>query len=644
MLPNNRIMQKMIVICILMMIVAQPIVKAQDLQPVWWFGASGGANFNFNDGTTQRLNNNLTVPTAFHKGKGVRAYASALVEYRPGRVWGAMLNLAYDGRGGNFDDVIAPCNCPATLKTNTSYFAIEPSLRLGFNSSNFYFFAGPRVAINFQKDFNYTQLKQENTDGELSEMRKTLLSGQVGIGYEFPISAANSSTKVSLSPFVSFHPYFGQDPRNIESWSMTTVRTGVAIKFGKGSKAVVKENPASPYPEISFAVRAPKLIPLRRQVSETLPLLNHVFFTEGSTAVPARYVMLTKEQAAGFKEVQLQNVQSAAATGRSARQMNVYHHVLNILGDRMRANPASTISLSGASAAGIQEGKLMAASVKDYLVGIFGIDASRIAVLGRTKPVIPSEQPGATKELVLLREGDRRVDIESTSPELLVEFGGGMMRPVQINAIEPDPLDSHLIFTVGGAQKALKSWSVDVTDQKGAVQHFGPFSRETESVAGNIILGTQTEGDYKVALTAETKDGLPVKKETSVHLVRQTEVIENGFRYSIVFNFDQAKTISVYEKFLTDVVSPLITDGSKVIIHGHTDVIGEEEYNQKLSDNRAQETQKIIQRALTSKGKSNVNFETIGYGEDLSHAEFDNVLPEERFYNRTVIIDIILNR
>jgi outer membrane protein OmpA-like peptidoglycan-associated protein len=641
---NNKIIQKLI-ICMLMIAMTQTTVSGQVLQPKWWFGLSGGANFNFYDGTTQRLNNSTIVPAAFHKGNGVRAYASALVEYRPGRIWGAMLNVAYDGRGGKFDDVIAPCNCPATLKTNTSYFAIEPSLRFGFNSSNFYLFAGPRVAFNLQKDFNYTQLKQPNTDSELSEMRQTLLSGQVGIGYEFQISSASSTTKVSLSPFVSFHPYFGQDPRNVESWSLTTVRTGVALKFGKGSKAVAKESTAIiPVAEVAFSVRAPKAIPVKRSVSETLPLLNYVFFDQGSTAVPSRYSMLTKTQAASFREVQLQNEQSIDTAGRSARQLNVYHHVLNIVGDRMRSNPGAAISLSGASASGPQEGEALASSVKEYLVGIFGIEASRIAVKGRTKPIIPSEQPGATKELVLLREGDRRVDIESTSPELLMEVGGGMMKPVQINSVEENPLDSHLIFNVAGAKKLLKSWSVDVTDARGAVKHYGPFTKDMESVAGNSVLGNQTEGDYKVSMIGETKDGLPIRKESSVHLTRQNEVIENGFRYSILFNFDKAKTILSYEKFLTNVVSPLISNGSTVIIHGHTDIIGEEEYNQKLSDSRAQETQKIIERSLASTGKSNVKFETSGFGEDLNHSPFNNSLPEERFYNRTVIIDIIVQK
>jgi hypothetical protein len=60
-----------------------------------------------------------------------------------------------------------------------------------------------------------------------------------------------------------------------------------------------------------------------------------------------------------------------------------------------------------------------------------------------------------------------------------------------------------------------------------------------------------------------------------------------------------------------------------------------------LSVDRAQQTQKIIERALTGLGRTDVKFETFGFGEDPSHSPFENNLPEERFYNRTVIIDII---
>jgi outer membrane protein OmpA-like peptidoglycan-associated protein len=160
-------------------------------------------------------------------------------------------------------------------------------------------------------------------------------------------------------------------------------------------------------------------------------------------------------------------------------------------------------------------------------------------------------------------------------------------------------------------------------------------------MTGTSILGNNKSGSYKVVMLGESKSGLPVKKETTVALVRQDQTTEKGFRYSILFDFDSSNSIASYDKFLTDVVSPLITSGSTVIVHGHTDIIGEEDYNHKLSHTRATETQKIIQKALTNAGKSNITFDTFGFGEDSNRTPFENNLPEERFYNRTVIIDIV---
>lgn len=631
---------------LLMVIFAQSKTEAQTSKPIWWFGISGAANFNFYDGTTQRMNNSLFVPTAFHKGNGIKPFGSFLMEYRPGPVWGAMLNIGYDGRGGKFDDVMAPCDCPATLETDLSYLTIEPNLRLGSPTSNFYFFAGPRVAVNMNKDFSYTQEKQTDTDGEFSAIRKTLLSGQVGMGYDFQISSPDNVNKAVLSPFVSYHPYFGQDTRTIESWTVSTLRTGVALKFGKGkAAAIVNQVPQTVVPvrDVTFTVRAPKYLPVKRQVSETLPLRNYVFFDEGSSQIPNRYILLSNNQASSFREVQLQRVQTESMTGRSARQLNVYHNILNIIGDRMRSNPGATISLSGASLQGPREGKEFAEAIKYYLVDKFGIDAYRITTDGRTKPLIPSEQPGGNKELILLREGDRRVDIVSSSPELMLEVGGGMMKPVTIDAIQVNPMDSHVVFQVGGAKEILKTWSMDISNDQGNTQHLGPFTRDVVSVPGNNILGDRAAGNYKVVMTGETKNGLTISKESNVSLERQTETLEKGYRFSVLFDFDKSRTIASYEKFLIETVVPLISDGSKVIIHGHTDIIGSDEYNNTLSENRAKETQIIIERALNAAGKRNILYETLGYGEEPDQAPFENKLPEERFYNRTVIIDIVPN-
>jgi outer membrane protein OmpA-like peptidoglycan-associated protein len=635
---------KSAIICMLMVLINQA-TNAQ-IAPTWWFGISGAANMNFYSGTTQHLNNSLTVPTAFHKGNGVSPYGSVFVEYRPAGMLGFMLNIGYDDRSAKFDDVVAPCNCPAILKTKLDYVTVEPSLRLAIPTTNIYLFAGPRVAFGMQKEFHYTQLNQPNTDADFSDMKSTIFSGQVGVGYEIPLSAPSNMTKISLSPFVSYHPYFGQDPRDIESLSISTVRAGIALKFGKAGKAKKVTETVAPVAlsDVNFTVQQPKFIPSKRVVSETLPLINSVFFDQGSTAIPNRYVLLNVQDAKTFKESSLENEQSISIAGRSERQLNAYHQILNILGERMKVNPSSTILLSGASLNGVKEGKQFAKSIQQYLVNTFGIESSRISTEGRLKPQVPSEQPGGTKELALLREGDRRVDITSTSPELLMEVGGSMMKPVQIVAAQIDPLDSCVVFNVDGASTALKSWSMDLTNDKGVVKHYGPFYDDKESIPAAAVLGNDPSGSYKVVMLGQTKDGRVLQKESKVSLVRQQENIEKGYRYSILFDFDKANSIASYKKFLTDVVSTKITSSSTVVIHGYTDVIGNQEYNQKLAESRAIETQNILQNAISSSGKSNVKFETFGFGEDLNHSMFENNLPEERFYNRTVIIDITPSR
>jgi outer membrane protein OmpA-like peptidoglycan-associated protein len=287
----------------------------------------------------------------------------------------------------------------------------------------------------------------------------------------------------------------------------------------------------------------------------------------------------------------------------------------------------------------------MAESVKVYLVDVFGIDPNRITIEGRVKPRIPSEQPWGTKELALLREGDNRVSIWSESPALMMEFQSGPnapLKPIEISSLQEAPLDSYVTFNVAGADKAFTSWSLVVVDENGEMQYFGPYTKEKISLPGKSILGTRAKGDYRVTMIGQTKSGKVVKKEATAHMVLWTPPKnEEMMRFSIIYEFNSADAIGVYEKYLTDVVIPKIPKDAKVVIHGHTDIIGESAYNQKLSDERASDVKKILDKGLAAAGRSDVKFEVYGFGEDLGMAPFDNVHPEERFYNRTVVIDII---
>ena len=635
-------------------IVAQQTQELKYAKPSWFFGVAGGANFNFYRGSTNQLNASFTPPATFHNGDGVGLFVAPLLEYRPAdSKWGVMLQAGYDSRKGSFDQVKTPCDCPADLTTKLSYITVEPSLRFAPFKSNLYLYGGPRLAFNLDKSFEYqlginpaypNQAPSAAVTGDLDNIEKTLISMQIGAGYDIPLSADTKKTQFILSPFVSFQPYFGQNPRSTETLNITTIRAGVALKMGQG-KNIQEATDLVKDREVQFTVNSPSNVPGESRMTEIFPLRNYVFFNEGSTEIPNRYVVLNKNQAANFKENQLELFAPKNLADRSKRQMTVYYNVLNILGERMQQNPSATITLVGSSNKGNSDGLEMAESVKSYLVNVFDINASRIATKGQEKPSIPSEQPGAKLELVLLREGDRRVSIESNSPDLLMEFQSGPdapLKPVQIVTSQEAPIESYITFNNKGAGEALSSWSLQIADEQGKTQAFGPYTEDEVKIPGKSILGSRPEGDYTVKMIGQTKSGKIVEKETPVHMVLWTpaKTVE-GMRYSIIYEFNTSKAITIYEKYLTEVVTPKIPVGATVLIKGHTDIIGDETYNQTLSLSRANDTRKIIENALAKTGRKDVKFEVSGYGENENSAPFENKTPEERFYNRTVIIDII---
>ena len=390
---------------------------------------------------------------------------------------------------------------------------------------------------------------------------------------------------------------------------------------------------------------SPQNIAVDRRVRETFPLRNYVFFEQGSTQIPDRYVMLRQNQVADFKEDQLEVFAPKSLSGRSRRGMTVYYNVLNIVGDRMGKNPSSTINLVGASESGIADARAMAESVKKYLVDIFAINASRITTEGRAKPKVPSEQPGSSMDVEMLRAGDRRVSIESSSPALLMEFQSGpnaSLKPVEINDSQEAPLDSYVTINTTGSRAAYKSWTLEVIDDNGRVQYFGPFTSEQVRLPGKSILGTRAEGNYKMTMIGQTNSGETARKTTTKRLTLwKPSENEQGMRYSVIYEFDESKAINIYEKYLTEVVTPKIPMNATVLIHGYTDIIGEANYNETLSLARANDVKSILAKSLAKAGRKDVVLEVYGFGEDESLSPFNNRYPEERFYNRTVLIDII---
>ena len=652
--PNVRFitqlqLQTLIVVTLLLLSFTKVNAQEEYTKPSWMFGVAAGANFNFYSGSTYMLNEGFTPLATFHKGNGVGLFLAPSIEYhRPDSRFGFILQAGYDSRRGSFDQVMTPCDCPADLETKLSYITIEPSLRFAPFKSNFYLYGGPRFAFIQDKSFTYKQgtnpnfpLQEANPDvkGDYSDMNKNIISMQIGLGYDIPLNGTTSKTQFVLSPFVAYHPYFGQNPRDVETWNITTVRAGAVLKFGQGK---LIETPATG--EVSFSSTPPTNVATVKVVREVFPLRNYVFFNETSTAIPNRYVILNKSEVKDFKEDQVQFKTPNTVSGRSERQMLVYYNILNILGDRMVKNPNTKITLVGSSENGRQEGIVMAQNIKTYLVTVFEINENRIAVEGRDKPAVPSEQIGGTKELGLLREGDRRVSIESNSPELLMEFQSGKnapLKPIEIVTGNQNP-SNDVIFDVKGAEETLSFWTLQIIDEKGKTQNYGPYTQEQVSIPRKTIMGNQPEGNYKTIMTGTTKTGKVINQESTMFLTPYVApVVQESIRFSVIYEFNESKAINIYDKYLTEIVAPKIPQNGTVIITGHTDVIGEVDYNKNLSLARANDVKSILEKSLAASGRTDVKFQVRGEGENEKLAPFENKYPEERFYNRTVIIDII---
>ena len=653
---SNRYAFKSILIIALVWFNGMSTIQAQKIEytkPSWWFGVAGGANFNFYRGSTHQLNSGFTPLTTFHEGDGIGLFVAPLLEYhKPNTRLGFQLQFGFDDRKAKFDQAKTVCDCPADLKTEISYWTVEPSLRFAPFKSNFYLFGGPRFAFIKEQSFVYQlginpaypdQTASPEVIGDFDQINKTIISMQIGAGIDIPLSSNTSKTQFILSPFASFHPYFGQNPRSIETFNITTIRAGIALKMGRGKRIETKTEVVEVVePEVQFSVFAPANELTKRRVREVFPLRNYIFFNEGNTEIPARYKVLKKEDVKNFGENQLEMITPILPSGRSERQMDVYYNLINIIGIRMVHYPSTAIVLVGSSEKGPNEGLKMARSVEAYLLHTFDIEPTRIKAIGQFKPKVPSIKKGKKNPMFLLNDSDRRVTIESNSPELLAEFKSGPT-PVSNsigNQVEA-PESSYVQLEVKGAENSLTSWNAQLEGSNGKITSFGPFTKNKASISGQSILENKPEGDFKIKLIGLTKSGKTIYKETTSHIVLWKPVqFDEGLRYSILFEFDESKAIDMYDNYLADVVAPKIPQDGVVLIHGHTDFIGNSNYNLKLSKSRASDVKNTLEKALQLLGRTDVKFEITGFGEDTNYAPFKNEYPEERFYNRTVIIDI----
>jgi outer membrane protein OmpA-like peptidoglycan-associated protein len=622
---------------------------------MWRFGAYGGMNFNIVGTGAQTLQGigtefaqaNVNGANDIIDGTGLGYYFGLMTEYVGSGMLGGQLRLGVDDRRVNFNDwdVTNPSG-ETRFSAHMTYFSVEPLLRLNLGSPAFHMTAGPLLSFKIATKYDYVPGRDETSPaivgGDIPNTNSFTYGVSGGFGYDINInSKSSSSTRWYLTPFVEASYMMDQRKNNDrptdrnDTWVTTSIRGGFQLKFGSAPMAAPAPAPlAEITPNMNMDVRVPPSVVVARKVIELFPLRNYLFFDPSSTDIPSKYVRLNPAQASAFQEKSLMETPmtgtTTTTTDRSQRQMSVYYNAMNVFGDRMRTNPTANITLVG-SAPTKADGLAMATAVKNYLVSTFGIDAGRISVDGQVRPPHASGTRATPQEdLPLIAEENRRVEVLSNNLDIL--------KPVQLETTQQDRYDNDIVMSVT-SNTPVSSWTAHITGP-GVDKTFGPYTGTSQRINAMDLLQNNASGSYTANITMTTPDGKSMTQTSNFQLVKQDLPTQTGQRYSILFEYDEAKTVQTYDQFLRGTVAPLIPNGATLVVHGHTDKVGLTDYNFDLSTRRATETQRVLQDELQKLGR-NVTFDTYGFGEDESRAPVSNGTPEGRYYNRTVMIEAV---
>ncbi len=363
-------------------------------------------------------------------------------------------------------------------------------------------------------------------------------------------------------------------------------------------------------------------------ITEALPLLPVVFFESHTASISSRYR-------------QLRSGSEFDANAIQPRTTAVHREVLNIIGERLQQSPSATIRLRGTAdptteSASCDLASRRAAAVKDYLVRVWNIDASRISIVDNAGACSP---PKPTREQS--EEGyseNRRVEIETDDLSVLGAVAKRRFneaRTVTPPKLVMDPAGSSTRYVTGWTLEA-RSGSTVVFTQSGLanvptiVQPLTPATADL--MRSDVPLEVSLKIDGLRGSTASSTTNLTVKRDTlSTELERLTLML---------FEISSDEITPVAEEQIKQFVNN-VPSGSTVIVRGFADLLGNAEFNRKLSRKRADAVCAAIRRHL----KKRIDLQCNDIATDKYPPGIESyATPEERFLSRTVQIEVKRSR
>lgn len=621
--------------------------------PAW--GLYGGLNFNSHSVDFQRLPGTYECCNQYEKGSGMGPNFGVLYSMPVADFLMFDLRLGYFSRNGiiNMDElVVLNYNGDALngifehrIDASLTSLALEPVL--GFKVfSGLKFNIGLNAGLWFNKSYELTESIKSPADGTFENNQRTRLvqtgdieesssldlSPLVGLSYDIPL---DSRKEWYLTPEVAY--YLGlTDVLNDYKWKINTLRAGIALKYAPWDEIIEEDDIPPAYPFLKGQIRAVGLgadsveKPVLQFVveefisSELKPLLTYIFFDNNSDRLRDRYIRLSPAETQNFSEKGI----STNAT------LDVYYNVLNIIGSRLQKYPEAKINIEGCNSNnGAEKDNLdlserRAKTIYNYLRDVWQISPDRLSISRRNLPQEPSNpnSPDGIQE-------NQRVEITTNMYEIIAP----VMVDDTLRTVNP-PVARF--YPEVETEAGLQNWNLHASQNSTLVNTFsgdGELPKYVEWIFEHdqkSIPKSAEDLKYRLAVTDRTGQMKQTETQTlPVDLIsiqkKKRERVKDYYvdRYSLIlFSFDKAK-LSFYNEKLVNFIKERSKPNSRVHIKGHTDRMGDDAYNLRLSKERAQ---------TVGSHFSNYKHTIDGYGE--ARLIYNNDLPEGRFYSRRVDI------
>jgi outer membrane protein OmpA-like peptidoglycan-associated protein len=365
------------------------------------------------------------------------------------------------------------------------------------------------------------------------------------------------------------------------------------------------------------------------------PLLNYVFFDEGKSVIPDRYILLTADQTPTFNDTTI-----------LGGTLDKYYHMMNIYAYRLIHFPKSKIKIIGCNDNDSKSekgntalSKERAMNVFNYFKNVWKIDEKRMEVSWINLPKLPT----STRVDSIGIQENRRVEIICEDWDIA--------RPVfDVGSVtEPQPVNMHFAMKNGIQDELVAKRRIEINRGE---KNWNTLTEIGTTDPKNLWNWKNTKNKYpldEVSFTAQlvitTKSGAECKSDPIVIPVMQVTTdrirIEKSIDSTreiynlILFPFDRFDAGPINERILNDYVYQRVYPTSYVEVTGHTDVVGMYDHNKKLSENRAKTVRDGVNKKSSGKYGS-LNSQGVGEEDPL----YTNELPEGRFYNRTVQVII----